>query len=83
VAVVVSRKDVLEELCGPAGSYVDPDDPPAIASAIDRLLAEPEFRRRKTELGLAQCRQYSWERSAAQLLALCREHPVAGPMPGE
>jgi glycosyltransferase involved in cell wall biosynthesis len=73
VAVVVSRKEVLQEICGPAGNYVDQDDPSSIADKIDRLLAEPELRQRKVALGLLQCRQFSWGRSAEKLLALCND----------
>jgi glycosyltransferase involved in cell wall biosynthesis len=71
VPVVVSRKEVLQEICGPAGNYVDPGDPGSIAAAIDRLLADPALRHSQSALGRVQCLQFSWRRSAERLLALC------------
>ena len=79
VAVVVSQNEVMREICGPAGNYVDGQDPSAIAVAIDRLLAEPAARKQKAAQGLVHSRQFSWGRSAETLLALCQEHPAGSP----
>lgn len=73
VPVVVSDRDSLPEVCGDAGSYVDPQKPEAIAAAIDRLLADRGLREEKRAQGLLQAKRFSWRQSAGELLRVCRE----------
>lgn len=75
VAVVVSDRDSLPEICAEAGTYIDPDDVQAMAGAIDRLLDDPQLRQHKVALGLAQSRRFSWERPAEKFLAICADLP--------
>jgi glycosyltransferase involved in cell wall biosynthesis len=70
-AVVVSRKEVLQEICGPAGNYVDPKSSEDIAAVIDRLLAGEQLRGEKRAMGLLRARSFSWGKSAADLLRIC------------
>jgi len=54
-----------------AGLVVDPEDPHAIAAAVDRLAADPEGRRDMGERARrAVAERYNWAREAAKLLEL-------------
>lgn len=70
VPVVVSACDSLPEVCGPAGTYVDPDQPAGIARAIDTLMSDPRLREEKMALGLEQARSFTWKQSAETLLGV-------------
>jgi len=73
VPVVVSNRDSLPEVCGEAGTYVEPDRPGEIAAAIDSLLDDPALRERKRELGLKRAGMFSWRESAQKLNQLILE----------
>jgi alpha-1,3-rhamnosyl/mannosyltransferase len=57
VPVVVSSHDSLDEASGQAAVRADPDDPGAIAAAIERALAERE---RLVGAGLEHSRTFTW-----------------------
>jgi alpha-1,3-rhamnosyl/mannosyltransferase len=57
VPVVVSSHESLDEASGQAALRADPDDPAAIAAAIDRALAERE---RLVAAGLEHSRSFTW-----------------------
>jgi len=57
VPVVVSSHDSLDEASGQAAVRADPDDPGAIAAAIERALAERE---RLVGAGLEHSRRFIW-----------------------
>jgi len=72
-AVVTSNVSSLPEVGGDAVAYADPHDPAGIASALRELLLSPE---RRAALGAAartRAAGFSWERSAATVLAVLRE----------
>lgn len=73
VPAVVSDRDALPEVCGEAGTYVDPARPEAIAAAIDSLLGDPAARERKRRQGLERAGMFTWRQSAEQLQRLIRE----------
>lgn len=64
VPVVVSGTTSLPEVCGEAGTYVSPDRPAEIASAIDSLLSNDQLYKEKRQMGLEQARKFTWERAA-------------------
>jgi glycosyltransferase involved in cell wall biosynthesis len=66
--VVVSDRGALREVCGDAGTYADPDDPRAIARAIDLLLADAVLAERKRVIGFKQAGRFTWAASARALL---------------
>jgi glycosyltransferase involved in cell wall biosynthesis len=75
VPVVVSNTTSLPEVCGEAGTYVSPDSPVEIASAIDSLLSNDQLCKEKRQMGLEQARKFTWER-AARITLDCMEASV-------
>jgi glycosyltransferase involved in cell wall biosynthesis len=72
VPVVAANRGALPELVGDAGLLVEPDDTDGIASAIARLLTEPDLASRSAERGIARARQFTWAATAARLVAAYR-----------
>jgi glycosyltransferase involved in cell wall biosynthesis len=68
VPVVASNRGALPEVLGGAGVLVDPQDPTAIADAIDRVLSDSELAATCSARGIARSRHYSWDASAATLV---------------
>jgi glycosyltransferase involved in cell wall biosynthesis len=62
--VVCSRTSSLPEVGGDAVAYVDPLDPGDIAAALERLLRDPEERRRLAQAGRQRSRGFSWDETA-------------------
>jgi glycosyltransferase involved in cell wall biosynthesis len=73
VAVVATRVAAIPELIqdGVHGLLVPPDDPAALAAALDRVLAEPQLRRRLAHAACARVRRsFDREAGVARLAAL-------------
>lgn len=72
--VVACRIEGCEELVrhGETGLLTPPDDAPALAEAVERLLDDAELRRRMGREGRRVVeREYTWRATAEQYLALC------------
>jgi glycosyltransferase involved in cell wall biosynthesis len=72
VPVVATRAGGMPELVedGVTGMLVDSANPPGLANAIERLLADPALRRSMGELGRKRAvRLFSWDAVAASALA--------------
>jgi glycosyltransferase involved in cell wall biosynthesis len=69
VPVVVSNTTSLPEICGDAGTYIDPTNPGSIATGIDELLADEQLCLRKRELGLIQAEKFNWYKAARVTIA--------------
>lgn len=67
--VVTADNSSLPEVIGDAGLLVAAEDTAALSSALEQLLGEPALRRTLIERGLAQARQFTWQRAARTLLA--------------
>ena len=80
VAVACSDRGSLAEVSGGAALHFDPDDPAAIAAAIERLLGDPAERERLSAKGREQAALYTWERTVAGTLETYRRAgaPVVG-----
>ena len=72
VAVVTSNTTALAEVAEGAALTVDPNDPKAIAGAIERLLFDGALRRRLSAAGLEIAAKHRWDTSAKALLAAYR-----------
>lgn len=70
VPVLSSNTGALPEVLGEAGTYFDPLDVPEMARAIVTLLTNPELKASRAEKGLARGRQFTWERTARETLAV-------------
>lgn len=74
--VVVSSGGSLPEIVGDAAIVVPPDDVEGYRREIARILSSPELAQELREKGFRQAARYSWDRTAAETLAVYRE--VAG-----
>ena len=68
IPVVVSNTTSLPEICGDAGSYVDPAKPEDIAAAIDELLSNKNLYNEKKRLGIERAKLFKWETAAEKIL---------------
>jgi glycosyltransferase involved in cell wall biosynthesis len=66
--VVCSNVTALPEVAGSAAVLVDPQDPQAIASGIERVCSNPALAAELREKGYQRVKSFSWE-SSAKLLA--------------
>lgn len=73
-AAIVATKVDGSSVVGDAGVVVAPDDPPALAAAVDRLLADPDERARLGAAARARAvERFDVRRSVAATLDLWRE----------
>ncbi len=66
--VVTSTAACLPEVAGDAALLVPPTDVDALAAALDRALTDKALRTDLIAKGLARARQFTWDKSARQLL---------------
>lgn len=69
IPIITSDRTSLPEVCGDAGLKVDPDDPQAIAIAMETLEADPATYRQLVDAGKKRREAFSWERTANLLWA--------------
>ena len=72
-AVVCSNATSLPEVVGSAGKLVNPEDADEIGAAIFHTLAAPELNVDLRARGLAQSKQFSWSKVAAETSAFYAE----------
>jgi glycosyltransferase involved in cell wall biosynthesis len=70
--VACSNRPALPEVAGDAALLFDPEDQPAIASALRRLLGDQELRSQLVVRGRERVRLFPWERTAEETLASYR-----------
>jgi glycosyltransferase involved in cell wall biosynthesis len=70
VPVVCANIASLPEVAGDAALLVDPTDVDALAAAIRRALTDDDLRRELIARGLRQAARFSWDRCAAETLAV-------------
>ncbi len=73
VPVVAAKGSSIPEICGDAVCYVDPYSIEKIASGLNRVVYESEYRALLVERGHEQVKKYSWERAAGEYMKLYRE----------
>ncbi len=73
VAVLTATNSSLPEVAGDAALFVDPNDVDAIAVAMLRLSSDEALRARLIEAGHENVKRFSWEKAAAETLAVLEE----------
>ncbi len=68
--MIASNVTSIPEVGGDAALYVDPLEVGQIAAAMLRLIDDAALRERLAQLGHARARQFSWEETALQTLAI-------------
>ncbi len=71
-AILTSRDTAMAEICGDAARLVDPYSVDDIAAGLEELLDDAELRDCLGLRAQQQARQYSWERAAAETIAVYR-----------
>ena len=71
--VVCANAASLPEVVGDAAELVDPLDEASIAQGLLRVLSDHEYAEQLVEKGRARAGAFSWERSAENLFAVCKE----------
>lgn len=70
--VLCARASSLPEVAGPAAEYFDPLDPGDLARAIERVVGSPAHARALVDEGFRRVVAFSWDKCAAETLALYR-----------
>lgn len=73
VPVIGATGSCLEEAGGPDSVYVNPDNPEELAQWFNRLLEEPETRKRMIEKGLEYAKSFSDESFCVKTMAVYRK----------
>ena len=71
--VVCSNATSLPEVVGDAAITVDPYDVEALAGAMHRTLTNASLQEELREKGLKRAKQFTWERTARETIAVYRE----------
>lgn len=71
--VIASDIPVHREVSEDAAVLVSPEDPEALAAAIEKLWSDETLRRRLVEKGRERARLFSWSASAARMLEIYRK----------
>jgi glycosyltransferase involved in cell wall biosynthesis len=70
IPVLTSDIGSTRELAGGAALLVDPSSIPSIREGLSQILKDEALRRRLSHLGLERAASFSWERTAAETLAV-------------
>ncbi len=76
--VLTSNVTSLPEVAGDAAVQVDPLDVESIAQGILRLVEEPQLREQYIRKGLERVKEFTWERTAREPLAVCQKTLAGG-----
>ena len=71
--VMTANRSALPEIAGNAALYVDPEDVDAIAAALLRLSQDEALRQQLIAAGYENVKRFSWEKAAAETLAVVEE----------
>ena len=66
--VIASNRGAIPEVTGEAALLADPEDPAAFARHLALVLGTPTMADRLRELGFARAREFSWRKTARQIL---------------
>ena len=68
VPVLTSENSAMAEICGEAALMTDPMNVHSIKNALQMVLDSPQLREELAGAGLRRAGEYSWEKSASELL---------------
>jgi glycosyltransferase involved in cell wall biosynthesis len=71
--VVLARAGALPETGGEAAAYFDSDDATDIAAAVRQVVEDRAWRAQLRDAGLARAKEFTWERTAAETIAVYEE----------
>jgi glycosyltransferase involved in cell wall biosynthesis len=71
--VIGANAGAIPEVTGGAAILFDPHSPQELSQAIIKVTCEPDVRRDLVERGLARAREFTWERTARETLAVFSE----------
>jgi glycosyltransferase involved in cell wall biosynthesis len=74
--LVASNTSSLPEVVGDAGLLVDPNDPVAIAGAVERLLCDEKIRSAKIKSGLERAELFRWGRVVEKTIQVYRDAAI-------
>lgn len=70
VPTITSNRSSLPEVAGEGAITVDPENPEAISSVLEKVLADRKLRDALSKKGVAQAEKFSWEKCAEKTLAV-------------
>jgi glycosyltransferase involved in cell wall biosynthesis len=70
VPTITSDRSSLPEVAGEGAITVDPENPEAISSVLEKVLADRKLRDALSKKGVAQAEKFSWEKCAEETLAV-------------
>ena len=73
---LVSNAGPMPEVCGSGARYCNPRDPDDIARGIREIVAEPGRREQQVRAGAARAREFTWQRSAHELISILDRIPA-------
>ena len=71
--VVTSNVSSMPEVAGDAAILVDPNSPEMIAESIRQVLMDSELNQKLRETGLMRAKEFTWEKSADEIMAVFDE----------
>lgn len=79
--VLASNCSSLPEVGGDAAAYFDPASVESLAAGISGIIRNEPRRNQMRESGLRRARLFTWQRAAAQTLAVLHGHPGSESLP--
>ena len=73
IPVLTSNLSSLPEVAGDAAILVDPYNLDEITDGLLRLITDTTLRNKLTQKGLLRAKQFTWEKSASQLLSIYKD----------
>jgi glycosyltransferase involved in cell wall biosynthesis len=70
--VLASNTTSIPEVAGEASVLIDPTNCDSIANAIVRIISDGKQLQRMSDAGLKRCTEFSWNKSAQQILSLLK-----------
>lgn len=67
--VIISDRGSLPEIAGDAALVIDPDDPAALADALQQVIEDNSLRQNLRNKGMQRAAEFTWQRCAHETLA--------------